>query len=494
MDELLVVKNVSKEFPGVKALQNVSLDVRKGEVLALMGENGAGKSTLIKILAGVYIKDSGQITFEGKEVDTNSPAISQQIGISVIFQELNLLPNLSIAENIFAGRERRKAKVFFDKRRTRKEAIRLMDEVGLDCDPDILVKDLSLSQKQMVEVAKALSLKAKLIIMDEPTSSLTNREVETLFSIINKLKRNGISVIFVSHKINEVKRISDRVHVLRDGRYIGCLEKGEINEDRIIQMMVGRKLESIFDKAETQISDTVLEVRNLSTSKLRNVNFKVRKGEILGFAGLVGAGRTEVMRAIFGVDKKTSGQIFIDGKEVKINSPIDAINAGIGFVPEDRKSQGLILGMSVMKNITLPGLNNVSRLGFLKKVLEEKTTDNYIEKLRIKTPHRDQTVVNLSGGNQQKVVVSKWLATNPKVLIMDEPTRGIDVGAKKEIHSLMSQLAQNGVAIIMISSELPEILGMSDRIIVMHSGMIKGELNREQASQERIMEIALKGA
>lgn len=495
MENLLVVENISKTFPGVKALQNISLDVKKGEVLSLMGENGAGKSTLIKILAGVYSKDEGRLIFDGQEVNISSPVVSQRIGISVIFQELNLLPNISIAENIFTGRERNKMNFFFDKKQTEKEAARLMDEVGLYCDPDTLVQDLPLSQRQMVEVAKALSQNAKLIIMDEPTSSLTDREAETLFDIINKLKKSGVSVIFVSHKMNEVQRISDRVHILRDGTYVGCLRKENITEDAIIQMMVGRKLESIFDKVEVPIGDVVFEVRELSTEKfLRNISFKVRKGEIVGFAGLVGAGRTEVMRAIFGIDRRTSGKIFIEDKEVKIQSPGDAIRLGVGFVPEDRKKQGLILGMSVKKNITLPGLNLVSKIGFLRKALEDNASDTYIEKLRIKTPHREQEVVNLSGGNQQKVVVSKWLATTPKVLIVDEPTRGIDVGAKKEIHSLLSSLAQNGVAIIMISSELPEILGMSDRIIVMHDGRIKGELDKSNASQERIMGMALKGA
>lgn len=495
MEKLLVVENVSKTFPGVKALQDVTLDVKKGEVLALMGENGAGKSTLIKILAGVYSKNSGRIIFDGKEIDITSPVVSQHLGISVIFQELNLLPNLSIAENIFMGREKSTMKFFLDKKRTKKEALKLMNEVGLYCDPHTLVQDLPLSQRQMVEVAKALSLNAKLIIMDEPTSSLTDRETETLFGIINKLKSNGVSVIFVSHKMNEVQRISDRVHILRDGAYIGCLEKEDVTEDKIIQMMVGRKLESIFNKAHAHIGDVVFEVKGLSTEKLlKDISFSLRKGEILGFAGLVGAGRTEVMRAIFGVDKRTKGKIFVEGKEARINSPKDAIRLGIGLVPEDRKKQGLILGMSVKKNITLPGLNLVSKGFFLKRQKEDKVSDTYIERLTIKTPHRDQEVANLSGGNQQKVVVSKWLATSPKVLIVDEPTRGIDVGAKKEIHSLMSSLAAKGVAIIMISSELPEILGMSDRIIVMHDGRIKGELDRANASQERIMEVALKGA
>ncbi len=492
MQNLIDIENISKSFPGVQALNKVSLDVKPGEVVGLMGENGAGKSTLIKILAGVYHKDSGRILFEGNEVNILSPSQSQHLGISVIFQELNLLPNLNIAENIFMGREKSSHGIFLNKKETIQEASKLMKEVGLECDPTIRVQDLSLSQRQMVEVAKALSLQSKLIIMDEPTSSLTNRETETLFDIIHKLNQNGVSIMFVSHKIAEVQQICDRVHILRDGNFIGTLEKKDVTEDKIIQMMVGRILEGIFEKGAAEISDTVLEVRNLSTQKLlKDINFKIRRGEILGFAGLIGAGRTEVMRALFGIDKKTHGTILMEGREITINSPLDAITQGMGFVPEDRKSQGLILGMSVKRNITLPGLNLVSRRGFIQKALENRVADEYIDTLRVKTPHRDQTVANLSGGNQQKVVVAKWLAIHPKLLIVDEPTRGIDIGAKKEIHSLISTLAQKGVAIIMISSELPEILGMSDRIIVMNNGTIQGELSREQATQEKIMELAI---
>ena len=492
MSNLLTVKNITKTFPGVKALQDVSLDVKRGEVLSLMGENGAGKSTLIKILAGVYSKDDGKIIFDDKEVEINSPIESQNLGISTIFQELNLIPNLSIAENIFVGRENRSNHFLYSRKKTIRQAEKLMDEVGLHCDPDKLVKDLPLSQRQMVEVAKALSLNARLIIMDEPTSSLTERETETLFGIIDKLKRSGVSVIFVSHKMNEVQRISDRVHILRDGVYIGCLEKEDVTEEKIIQMMVGRKFESIFDKEQVPITDTVLEVKNLSTKDmLKDVSFKVRKGEILGFAGLVGAGRTEVMRAIFGIDKKDSGEIYMEGKKADIRSPQDAIRYGIGLVPEDRKNQGLVLGMTVKENISMPSLERISRAGFIDLQEEREMAEEYVEKLKVKTPGLEQKVVNLSGGNQQKVVISRWLATNPKVLILDEPTRGIDVGAKKEIHKLVSSLARQGIAIIMISSEMPEILGMSDRIIVMNEGRIKGELQRGSASQEKIMEIAI---
>lgn len=493
MEQLLEVRGISKSFPGVKALQNVSLDVKKGEVLSLMGENGAGKSTLIKILAGVYSKDQGDIIFQKENVEITSTLASQKLGISVIFQELNLLKNLSVAENIFVGREHRR-NIWFDKRKTREEARKLMEEVGLYCSPDTRVGELSLSQQQMVEVAKALSLQAKLIIMDEPTSSLTERETETLFGIIEKLRRNGISIIFVSHKMKEVSRISDRVHILRDGAYVGCLEKGNISDDQIIQLMVGRRLEAIFEKQEVQIAETVLEVQALNTNMLKDISFHVRKGEILGFAGLVGAGRTEVLRAVFGIDPIQSGRILFEGNEVKISSPGDAIVLGMGFVPEDRKHQGLILDMSVKKNVSLPGLHSLQQFGFIQRAMELRLAEEYIAKLRIKTPHAEQPVVHLSGGNQQKVVLSKWLARSPKLLILDEPTRGIDIGAKKEIYTIMNELAASGVAIIMISSELPEILGMSDRIVVMNEGRVKGVLDRSSASQERIVELALKGA
>ncbi|MBJ6361642.1 sugar ABC transporter ATP-binding protein [Paenibacillus sp. GCM10012307] len=494
MNELLRLDGIMKAFPGVKALQDVQFDVRKGEVVSLMGENGAGKSTLIKILAGVYRKDAGTIQFDGQRVEIESPLHSQSLGISVMFQELNLLPNLSVAENIFAGREKGKFGLF-DKLGTKKEALRYMNEVGLNCPPHTLVRELSVSQRQMVEFAKALSIQSRLIILDEPTSSLTDREAEKLFEIVKKLKRDGVSIVFVSHKLKEVQMISDRVHILRDGAYVGCLEKGEITEDKIIQLMVGRTLENIFEKTPTEIGDEVLEVKGLHVpGKLKNISFSVRKGEIVGFAGLVGAGRTEVMRAVMGVDKRSSGQIFIEGEEVQITSPSQAIQHGIGLVPEDRKQHGLILGLSVKKNISLSALKQLTRAGILSRSAEDQLANEYIDKLRIKTPHKDQRAGNLSGGNQQKIVISKWLATHPRVLILDEPTRGIDVGAKKEIYTLMSQLAQQGVAIIMISSEMPEILGMSDRIIVMHEGEIKGTLDRESATQEKILELALKGA
>lgn len=492
MSALFRLENISKAFPGVKALNNVSISIEKGEVLALMGENGAGKSTLIKILAGAYKMDSGEIYCEEKKVQINDRNDSTKLGISIIFQELNLFSNLSVAENIFVNREFRKAGFIYDREKANREASVLLEKVGLSCSPDTKLVDLTISQRQMVEIAKALSSDAKLIIMDEPTSSLTDNEVDKLFEIINNLKESGVSILFVSHKINEVKRIADRVHVLRDGEYITTLLKEEITEEAIIKAMVGRNLENIFDKQYAEIGETALEVKNLYTKNfLKNISFNVRKGEIVGFAGLVGAGRSEVMRAVFGLDAITGGEILVNGKPVRIKSPADAIKLGMGFVPEDRKNEGLFLRMSVMKNSSIVMMNKVSKHGVINSAQEYETTRSYVEKLNIKTPNMEKEVMELSGGNQQKVVVAKWLSNEPQILIVDEPTRGIDVGAKKEIHNLISNLAKSGVAIIMISSEMPEILGMCDRIYVMHEGRIKSELSRGEATQEKIMEVIL---
>ena len=492
MSELFRLEKLCKAFPGVKALNDVSFSIEKGEVLALMGENGAGKSTLIKILAGAYRMDSGEIFCEGKKVQINDRNDSTKLGISIIFQELNLFSNLSVAENIFVNREFRKAGFIYDREKTNSEAKLLLERVGLNCSPDTKLGKLSVSQRQMVEIAKALSADVRLIIMDEPTSSLTDTEVDKLFDIINNLKKRGVSILFVSHKINEVRRIADRVHILRDGEYIATLKKEEITEEAIIKSMVGRTLENIFVKQYAEIGEIALEVRNLCTKNfLKNISFNVRKGEIVGFAGLVGAGRSEVMRAVFGLDAISEGEILIDGKPVRINSPSDAIKHGLGLVPEDRKHDGLILGMSVMKNGSIVMLDKLSKHGLINDALEYETIESYVEKLSIKTQSMEKEVKDLSGGNQQKVVVAKWLANNPQILIVDEPTRGIDVAAKKEIHNLISNLAKSGVAIIMISSEMPEVLGMCDRIYVMHEGRIRSELCREEATQEKIMKVIL---
>ena len=489
--ELLRLHNISKSFPGVQALKNVDFTLRKGEIMALVGENGAGKTTLMKILTGVHDKDEGEIFLNGKHVDIQGPLDAQNLGISIIYQELNVILNLNIIENIFIGREKKRG-LFVDKKQSYQEAERLLDLVGLHIDPKTLVKDLSISQRQMVEVARALSLNAQIIVMDEPTSSLTDKETEVLFGIMRNLRQQGVSIIFISHRMNEIFQVADAVTVMRDGENVGGFYGDEVDEHEIVNLMVGREINTLFVKEETQLGDKVLDVRNLSTKNfLHNINFYVRQGEILGFAGLMGAGRTEVMNAIFGVDHRSTGDIFIEGTHADIQSPEDAIRHGIGLVPEDRKNQALILGMSVKENITLAYLKRISRFDFIDKTRENLVTQEYIQRLQIKTPGSNQQVMNLSGGNQQKVVISKWLATHPKVLILDEPTRGIDVGAKKEIHSLMSHLARQGVAIIMISSEMPEILGMSDRIIVMHEGRIKGELLREEATQEKIMKLAI---
>ncbi len=490
---ILEMRGITKRFPGVLALNKVDLTVYPGQVLALVGENGAGKSTLMKILSGVHQMDEGEILIEGKPVSIPDPLASQFMGISIIYQELTVLDNMNIAENIFLGREQRRSRVFVDKRQMHAEARRLLDEVGLNLDTWRKARDLSTAQKQMIEVAKALSFHSKIIIMDEPTSSLTETETETLFGIVRKLRSSGVAIVFISHKLAEIFAISDEVAVLRDGVSAGRMVTAACTENDIVNAMVGREVQDLFAKEPAEIGDVVLEVKNLSTRGfLKDISFQLRAGEILGFAGLVGAGRSEVMRAVFGIDRRESGEIFVKGRRVRIQSPRDALRCRMGFVPEDRKSQGLVLGMNVRQNTTLAALRQVaSGAGFISARLEREMTDQFVSALEVKTPSNEQRVRNLSGGNQQKVVIAKWLANSPDILILDEPTRGIDVGAKKEIHALMSRLAQQGVAIIMISSELPEVLGMSDRIVVMHEGRIKGELPWGEADQVSIMKMAV---
>jgi ABC-type sugar transport system ATPase subunit len=491
-NDVLIMRNIDKSFPGVHALKQVNLSIEAGEVHALIGENGAGKSTLMKILSGVYQKDGGEILINGKAVEIDLPEKATQLGISIIYQELNLMPNLSIAENIFVGREKRKGP-FLDMAATRREAETYIHEVGLHISVDTPVQNLSIAQRQMVEVAKALSVNAKVIIMDEPTSSLTEPEVVILMEIIRKLRNQGTSIVFISHRLGEIFEISDRITVLRDGEVIGTVTANGCDEDDLIHMMVGRSLTDLFPKETVPIGDIVMEAEHIcSGSMVQDVSFTLRRGEILGFAGLVGAGRSELMAAVFGFRRREAGKVRVDGKEIPPNSPVESIRRGIGFVPEDRKLQGLVLNMSVRENATLANLERVSHGGLIKNNEERNIADYYVEKLAIKTPGIEQKVQNLSGGNQQKVVISKWLATNPKVLIMDELTRGIDVGAKKEIYSLITALARDGVGIILISSELPEVLGMSDRIIVMHEGVIKGELSRAEATQKLIMSMILR--
>ena len=493
MEHLLRMEHIEKSFHGVRALKDVSLDIRPGEVHALIGENGAGKSTLMKILSGAIKKDGGKIFQMGEELEIRSPRHAAELGIAIIYQELNQMPNLSVAENIFIGREHKKCGLLLDRKQTAEAARAYTRAVGLEIDVNTPCGDLSIAQRQMVEVAKALSVNAKLIIMDEPTSSLTDVETRVLMQLIRKLKSNGVSIVFISHKLNEIFEISDRISVLRDGAYIGCVDTAACTSDMLIRMMVGREIRDIFPKKEAAIGDVVLSVKHLRAGKaVRDVSFEVRRGEILGFAGLVGAGRSETMRAIFGVDKADSGEVTVDGKLLPTrHRPDQAIAAGLGFLPEDRQLLGLILGMTVRENTTIADMKKTLVHHTVNRGRETQITQGYIDLLGVRTHSMEQKVSHLSGGNQQKVVLGKWLHTDPKVLILDEPTRGIDVGAKKEIYTLMGELTARGVAIIMISSELPEVLGMSDRVLVMHEGRICGEFGRGDATQENIMETIL---
>ncbi|GIK43537.1 MAG: ribose import ATP-binding protein RbsA [Chloroflexota bacterium] len=498
---LLRMENVSKSFPGVQALDQVSLHVAAGEILGLIGENGAGKSTLMKILSGVYQMDSGQVYLQDQPVQIQNPHHAQQLGISIIYQEFNLMPNLTVMENVYIGRE--PGHLFVNRRQLQDRTQQLLDRLGVHLKPTALVRDLSVAEQQMVEIAKALSLEVRVIIMDEPTSALSETEVHILFGVVQELKRDGIGVIFISHRLEEVRTLCDRITVLRDGHNVGDMDAKTATEDQIIRLMVGRPLNQFFHTESHKIQadreaagDIALEVRGLTrtgskldpnATVLNNISFQLRRGEILGLAGLVGAGRTEVVRTIFGADARDAGEIYVEGKRVDIRSPLDAIRHGIGFVPEDRKEQGLVLSLAVRENVALSKLDQLSQFGFVKLAQEREQVQEYVSRLQIRTPSLEQLVLNLSGGNQQKVVISKWLMLQPKILIMDEPTRGIDVGAKAEIYALMNQLAQSGVGIIMISSELPELLAMSDRVVCMAAGRVTGILNRAEATPERVM-------
>lgn len=493
--DLLRLEKISKTFPGVRALTNVHLEVRPAEIHALLGENGAGKSTLMKIISGAYSKNSGQIYWQGQPVDIPDPRTAQELGIGIIYQEFNLVQKLSVAENIWIGREPLKNKTLHlvdweEMYRTSRE---ILEELHVDLDPHRPVQGLGVAMQQMVEIAKALSLNAKLLIMDEPTSALAESEIRLLFDVILKLKEKGVSIIYISHHLDEVFEICDRGTVLRDGEFIGTVEISDTTHEELIHMMVGRSLDRQYPKVEPQPGEVALRVENLCVKGVLNsISFSARTGEILGVAGLVGAGRTELMKAIFGADPIDSGKIFVFGKETKINSPEAAIRAGIGLLPEDRKQEGLILLLSVAQNISLASLENLKGKNGLLHLQNEKDNANaFIEKMDIQTPSLDQQVQYLSGGNQQKVVIAKWLASQSKILIFDEPTRGIDVGTKVEVYNLMNLLVQSGVAVIMVSSELPELLGMSDRIIVMHQGSISAEFNRIEATQEKVLSAAM---
>ncbi|MFW6108252.1 MAG: sugar ABC transporter ATP-binding protein [bacterium] len=495
MQPLLQMLGISKAFPGVQALDDVSLDVAAGEVVALVGENGAGKSTLIKILSGCYRADAGEVLLDGEALGHYSPQRAQQLGISVIYQEFNLAASLSVAENIFVGRQPRTRLGFVDFRRMAADAQAVVDSLALPLDVRRPVRSLSVAEQQMVEIAKAISCQARLIVMDEPTAVLSEHETATLFALVRRLRERGVSVIYISHRLEEIFDVADRVVVLRDGQRVGAMPIAEARVEGVVALMVGRELTEMFHKQPVAVGEPVLEVRGLSRAEsgVRDVALTVRAGEIVGMAGLVGAGRTEIARALFGVDRPDAGRIAVCGRPVRIRSPLDAIRSGMGFVTEDRKEQGLFLGLAVRENVASASLRHLSTLAFIRFDEERRRVGALIDQLRIRTPSQEQEVQLLSGGNQQKVVLARWLALRPKVLVLDEPTRGIDVGAKAEIYDLMGELARDGVGILMISSELPEVLGMSDRVLVVRQGTIVAEFDRRQATQEAIIHRATGG-
>jgi len=491
---LLEVKGLTKSFPGVLALRGVSLHLKKGEVLSLIGENGAGKSTLMKILAGVQPADSGEYLIEGGPVNFQNVRDAMNRGIALIHQELNLASNLDLAANIFLGREPNKKGIIQDNE-IREEATKYLQRVGLDLPTDTITGPLPIGKQQLVEIAKALSCDARVLIMDEPTSSLSQKETETLFEVVKDLKNQGISVIYISHRLGEVIELSDRVTVFRDGENAGDLAKEEINHENMVRLMVGRDLSEFYDRQIHQPGKTVLQAREIISPAYSTipVSFEVRAGEIVGIAGLVGAGRTELLQTIFGVTPALGGELELDGKSFRPQCPADAINAGIALAPEDRKQHGLVLPMTVRENSSLPSLERDQTKGFLNQEAELKISEKAVEQMQIKTPSIEQIARFLSGGNQQKIVLGKWLAMNPKLLMLDEPTRGIDVGAKREIYKLMEKLAGEGMAILFVSSEMEEVLGMADRAYIMHEGKISGELDRNELSEESIMNLATGG-
>lgn len=492
---LLEARGIIKSFPGVRALRGVDLAVAKGEVLAIVGENGAGKSTLMKVLAGVQPADSGTLAIDGRQVQLQSVTDALRLGISLIHQELNLADNLDVAANVFLGRESNRWG-WIHRRDVNQETEKYLRMVGLEVRPSTIVKELSIGQQQMVEIAKALSVDARVLIMDEPTSSLSTSEARCLFDVIRQLKVRGVSVIYISHRLGEVLELADRVTVLRDGQNAGELIGDEISRDRMVHMMVGRDVQQFYRRKERKLGPVVLQTKDLVTPTWPNhpINLSVRSGEIVGLAGLVGAGRTELLRTLFGVDRQVSGEVRIDGKVALLGSPRDAIQRGVALVPEDRKQHGLVLEMSVRHNIGLAGLRrNQLRSGFVNQRKEAEDTTRMVQLLRIRTPSQEQATQFLSGGNQQKVVMGKWLSGEPKVLLLDEPTRGIDVGAKEEIYRLIESLAEQGMAILFVSSEMEEILGMADRVLVMHEGRLAGELARSNATEESILQLATGG-
>jgi ribose transport system ATP-binding protein len=490
----LTIHEITKSFPGVKALRGVSMDVMEGEVLAVIGENGAGKSTLMKILAGVQPPDTGELRWYGKPVSFANTSESQACGISLIHQELNLAGNLSLTTNIFLGREPHRFG-WIDQSRIHREAAQYLEQVGLNISTKTLAGELSIGQQQQVEIAKALSCDAKVLIMDEPTSSLSSGEAEKLFQLIAQLRNRGVSVVYISHRLGEVARLADRVEVLRDGANAGRLKKEEINHQAMVRLMVGRELSQYFPHQSHPLHTVRLKVENLVIAGRSShpISFEVRGGEMVGMAGLVGAGRTEVLETLLGVRPALAGKVTIDGKAYSLGNPKAAIRAGLALVPEDRRHQGLMTPMSVEENLVVVSSDQRSRLGWLDRRGDRNAAQSQVDALKIKTPHLQQTAAFLSGGNQQKIVFGKWILNTPKVLLLDEPTRGVDIGAKQEIYSLMEKLASNGVAILFVSSEMEEVLGMADRALVMHEGRITGELTRSQLSEEAIMGLAVGG-
>ena len=488
---LLEMKAISKSFPGVRALNDVDLTLHAGEVLALLGENGAGKSTLIKILGGAYTPDAGTVLIDGEPTRMDSPTAAQRAGVGIIYQDFNLVPALTARENIFLGQH---SHILGRTKRSeeRQKAEALFRRIGIDVNTESLCRDLPVAQQQIVEIAKALSLDARIVVMDEPTAALSPREVRGLAAVIDELKSQGIGIIYISHRLDEIEQFADRITVLRDGKHVATRPIDQVTRDQMIELMVGRSLENEFPKVGSQAGDVLLTVKDLSRPPaVQNISFSLHRGEILGFAGLVGAGRTETVRMLFGADAKESGEVWLDGDKVSITSPAQAIRHGICLLTEDRKSQGLVLGRSVQENFGLANMKWFSKLGFINSKSEGLAFDNYVEQLKIKVTGGSQIAQTLSGGNQQKVVLAKWLQQNAEVVIFDEPTRGIDVGAKYEIYLLMNKLAAQGKAILMISSELAEILGMSDRILVMHEGKIAGEItNPADVTQEDVMRLA----
>lgn len=492
MSELLRLENIEKSFPGVKALDGVNLTVTEGRVMALVGENGAGKSTLMKVLTGIYDRDNGTITYLGQNRNFKGPRDSQEAGISIIHQELNLLPELSIAENIFLGREpvgllgRINWKMMYAK------ADELLAKLGVTHSSRTRLGDLSIGEQQMVEIAKALSFESRVIIMDEPTDTLTETETNALFAVINELRETGHGIVYISHRLKEIFEICDDVTVLRDGQFIGESPVSEINEDALIEMMVGRKLEEQYPRVDVTPGPISLEIRDVVAPGVKGVSLNLHEGEILGVCGLMGSGRTELMKAIFGAAPMESGEVFLGGASQRIRTPKDALQAGIAYISEDRKADGLVLGMSVKMNMTLSALSMFcTATGHVRGGQEKEAADEYVDAFNIRTPSLDQEVGNLSGGNQQKVAIAKGLMDRPRVLILDEPTRGVDVGAKKEIYQLVNRFKSEGMSIILVSSEMPEVLGMSDRIVVMHEGRLCGEYSAEEADQETLMACAI---